>query len=139
MLSLYTSRIGKYNGLDAVDVTVKSGDKRFAPLWEDLMRFKNGEINWEEYQHIYKDRMRASYRKNRTAWEELLTRHEATLLCYCPLPEHCHRLILVEILKALGENGGTQVKYLGERPVAQKVDEQGSQPPSESLQETLKF
>ncbi|MFQ5779800.1 MAG: DUF488 domain-containing protein [Nitrospiria bacterium] len=138
MLTLYTSRIGKYKGPDAFDVTVKSGDKRFAPLWDDVMRFKNGEIKWEEYQHIYKDRMRASYKKNRPAWEELLTRHEVTLLCYCPSPEHCHRLILVEILKALGGNGGVQVKYLGERPVAPKVDER-SQPPLESFQETLKF
>lgn len=139
MLTLYTSRIGSYKGPDAINITVKSGDKRFAAFWEDVMRFKRGKISWNQYSHIYKDRMRASYKKNRSAWQELLKHQEVTLLCYCPSPERCHRILLVEILQTLGEKVGVEVKYFGERPVTAKLSEQISETASECLQETLNF
>lgn len=42
------------------------------------------------------------------SWSALLERESATLVCYCPTPNRCHRRLLAEILKKLG------ARYLGE-------------------------
>ena len=62
MLSLYTSRVGVYKKPDSLDITVKSGDIRFAPKWIDVLQLKSGRITWEQYTEIYKERMRESYK-----------------------------------------------------------------------------
>ena len=64
---LYTTQISvvKKLGLDRdsryLDITVKSGDKAFAPTWKMVMGSKQGKITDEEYTHQYTELMRKSY------------------------------------------------------------------------------
>lgn len=62
---------------------------------------------WERYVVGYFDEMRASFRAHRAAWDALLARSEATLVCYCTDPERCHRTLLArDILPRLGASYG---------------------------------
>jgi uncharacterized protein YeaO (DUF488 family) len=115
-MKIFTAQMSKYkNKADALDITVKSGDKNFAPSWEIVSGWKKGEISWEEYTRQYIEMMRASYRRDPEHWHALLRRNEITLLCYCPAGENCHRFILVELLQKLGKKLGIEVEYGGER------------------------
>jgi uncharacterized protein YeaO (DUF488 family) len=96
-----------YGGPDRLDITVKSGDKTFAPTWDMVMGLKRGVISEAQYRQQYLELMRASYRRHRKRWDVVLAMKECTLVCYCKSGEFCHRLILAEILVKLGaEYGG---------------------------------
>jgi uncharacterized protein YeaO (DUF488 family) len=122
-LHLYTAQISKYNGPDAFDITVKSGDRTFAPTWDLVQAWKSGKIDWETYAQRYRQLMLESYRQHPSAWYELLHRGIVTLLCYCRSGEHCHRYLLADFLRKLGEKEGVTVVIEGERPVAIKDEE----------------
>ena len=108
MLKVYTGTVrGKY--ANKLDITVKSGEPAFAPTWEMVMDFKNGYTTPQQYTEIYKNRMRSSYLVYREKWDELLSRDEVVLVCYCPKGQFCHRHILAKILVKLG------AQYLGEK------------------------
>jgi hypothetical protein len=57
---------------------------------------------WERYVPAYTAEMRESYRANRPAWDALLGRERAVLVCYCTDPARCHRALLAGILGKLG-------------------------------------
>ena len=57
MLKVYTAQYG-YRGKDRLDITVKSGDRTFAPTWDMVMDYKSGKITQEEYTEMYYDLMR---------------------------------------------------------------------------------
>jgi hypothetical protein len=61
------------------------------------------------YAEHYLTAMRASYKVHRPAWDALLGREEATLVCFCADPAQCHRGLLAGILVRCGAT------YLGER------------------------
>ena len=105
-MKVWTGRIGQHGGLD---ITVKSGNKAFAPTWDMVMGHKRGTVSDAEYVERYYALMRRSYREHRAAWDELLSQDEATLLCYCAKGKFCHRTLLAEILVKLGAT------YEGER------------------------
>ena len=117
----------RYNGPDRLDITVKSGGgigKAFAPTWQMVMEYKNGQKvkapNPETYRtmmkqlqdnytRMYEQMMRESLANNRMAWDWLLSQRNITLVCFCPAGEFCHRVILArDILKGA-------VDYKGER------------------------
>jgi glycine cleavage system aminomethyltransferase T len=117
-LRVYTARIG-YQGEDALDISRKSATvgQFMAPTWFLLEPFlkKRGAgglttEDWVEYTAGYLGEMRTSYRTHRDQWDALLARGTATLLCYCVLPNQCHRTLCAKlILIKLG------AIYLGER------------------------
>ena len=120
-MQVYTARI-TYDGSDRLDVTRKSGcglGKSFAPSWAILgpalkARRSGGESasTWALYTEQYLAELRVSFKQNRAAWVELLSRAEVTLCCYCNLHtvgKHCHRLLLADVLTKLGAT------YMGER------------------------
>lgn len=117
-LYLYTGRIGSYRGPDAYDITAKSGDKTFAPTWQLVLAWKQGEITWDQYHKQYRALMIDSYRQNTKAWDEMLRKGTLTLTCYCTTDEqrHCHRYLLAEFLTTLAEKAGITVVNKGERP-----------------------
>jgi len=119
-LHLYTAQIGKYNGQDAYDVTVKSGDINFAPTWDIVQAWKAGEISWDTYSKRYRELMLQSYKRNQRAWQELLEKGVLTLLCYCRADDHCHRYLLADFLIKVGEKVGVNVINEGERPLPVK-------------------
>lgn len=121
-LQVYTARVS-YGGPDRFDVTRRSGGvagEPFAPSWailKTLLEARNrwretkpsfvdrvieeGDL-WNDYVFAYRDEMRASYRRNRPAWDALLSRDEVTLCCYCTDPYKCHRTLLANMLGMLG-------------------------------------
>lgn len=107
MLKVYTSQY-RYSGKNRLDVTVKSGDKCFAPTWNLLMNYKKGNVDEEQYTDIYLNLMRKSYKKNRNRWNEILNQDEVVFVCFCPKDTFCHRYILADIFVKLG------AKYMGE-------------------------
>ncbi len=102
-MDIYTSRVG-VDDKDALDITVKSGDKVFAPTWDMVMGYKNGKIDEDEYRESYVSMMRDSYIENTYRWLELLDRNRVVLQCYCSIGSFCHRYILAELLEECGGN-----------------------------------
>lgn len=109
MLKVWTGRVGAHRGSDGLDITVKSGDKVFAPTWSMVMDYKACKITDAQYTDAYLAMMRQSYFECRGRWDELLAMDEVTLLCYCKAGLFCHRTLLAGILVKLGAT------YLGER------------------------
>jgi len=101
---LYTIQIpvAKRLGLDKdsryIDITVKSGDKAFAPTWKMVMGSKQDRITDEEYTNQYTELMRQSYKVNRERWNEVLNLDEVILACYCKADSFCHRYLLKDML-----------------------------------------
>jgi len=126
-LHIYTAQIGKYKGPDAYDVTVKSGDINFAPTWDIVQAWKAGEISWDTYSQRYRELMLNSYKRNKRAWHEILEKGVLTLLCYCRAGDHCHRYLLADFLRKLGEKKGITVINEGERssPIKEEVVDTG--------------
>ena len=123
-LAVYTARIGTRDP-DRFDVTRRSAGPEglpFAPSWDILRpaldaRRQAEQLRagghlagadaveaaaWATYEPLYREEMRASYRKVRPAWDALLARRRAVLCCYCVDPAHCHRRLLAAILVTLG-------------------------------------
>ncbi len=124
-LNVYTSRISSKDP-DRFDVTRKSGGPAgevFAPSWSILRpalaarkeaksmldagdqfeAFKVEEDAWADYVPAFLDEMRASYKLNRSAWDALVSRSRVVLVCYCVIPERCHRTLLARnVLSKLG-------------------------------------
>jgi uncharacterized protein YeaO (DUF488 family) len=108
MLKVYTSNM-RYQGKDKLDITVKSGDKAFAPTWDMVMGLKNDKITEQEYTDQYTYMMALSFKRNKAKWDKLLSLDSITLCCYCKPGTFCHRVLLAKILETLG------AKYIGER------------------------
>lgn len=67
------------------------------------------EEHWPIYSELYREEMRASYRRHRNIWDEVLAREVVTLACFCEDPLRCHRSLLASFLERLGG------QLLGER------------------------
>ena len=126
-LHIYTAQMGKYKGPDALDITVKSGDRIFAPTWELVQASKSWQIDWETYTQRYRQLMLESYRKHTEAWNDLLHKEVVTLVCYCRAGENCHRHLLADFLRKVGEKEGIKVIIEGERPLPIKEGSSGQE------------
>jgi len=116
-LTVYTSTVD-YDGPDKLDITAKSGGEvgaPFAPSWALVMEHRTNQISWRQYVELYAERMRASYRDNRDAWNKLLERDRVVLCCYCKPGSNCHRYLLTNILKIVCESRGINFEYGGEK------------------------
>ncbi len=98
-----------YRGRDRVDTTVKSSDGIFAPTWDIVMGVKKGKITEQQYTAAYYEMMRQSYTSNYAQWMDLLSRDEATIVCFCAYGQFCHRHLLKDMLVKCG------AIYMGER------------------------
>ena len=111
MLKIYTVQISVARKLNLtedpryLDITVKSGNRAFAPTWKMVMGYKEGRISEEEYTNQYYQLMRESYLKNRKRWDEILSLDEIILACYCQAGSFCHRYLLKDILTDYGQSG----------------------------------
>lgn len=97
-----------------IDITIKSGDERFAPSWEMLRDYKQGQLSVEEYKKLYKNKMRASWHGHKEFWLDFIKKEEVTIACYCASGEFCHRLCLRDLLQAVCESQGVEFEYMGE-------------------------
>jgi len=101
-----------YRGEDRIDVTVKSGTgigKYLAPSWEMVREFKRGRLSWEGYERMYLERLRDVWRFRRWVFRRLFLMGRVTFVCYCQSDERCHRRLLREVLKKIGEKYGIEV------------------------------
>lgn len=99
MLKIYTSRVFTYKGPDKLDITVKSGDKVFAPTWDMVMGHKRGKYTDEQYTKMYREMMGASYTRQPKHWKSMFAKDTTVVLCcYCRPGAFCHRHILKDIL-----------------------------------------
>jgi len=99
---------------ELLNVTVKSGDKVFAPTWDLVNMYKQGNMSEEEYYVEYSKIIAASQRLHKDRWLEVLNMGSVTLACYCPRDTFCHRVILAVKLIKFGQKHGVDVVYEGE-------------------------
>lgn len=122
MLWIYTIQISVAKRLELdrdpryLDITVKSGDKTFAPTWEMVMGVKRSRMTEEDYTQEYYAMMRESYRNNRQRWDEVLNMEEVILACYCWPDSFCHRYLLKDMLVKCG------AEYRGEVQNLENID-----------------
>jgi uncharacterized protein YeaO (DUF488 family) len=109
MLKVYTSNMD-YNGIDRLDITVKTGDLDFAPTWDMVIGHKNGTLSNTEYINRYLEILRTTSKTNRKKWLNIINREEVTFICYCKKGKFCHRKILAKVFDSFDN-----VKYMGER------------------------
>ena len=136
MLHVYTARLGRYRGPDALNITRGSGRDRglvFAPSRALLDRSKqlqrdgtalvqtaqddvqrlDGDwllaMAWGRYYAAYCQEMRRSRAAHPAVWSWILGLERIVLLCYCT-SAHCHRAILGRaILPSLGARFGGEI------------------------------
>ena len=104
-MKIYTAHIRDYKkaetlGITFVDITVKSGDKMFAPTWDFLMEYKN-DHDEEKYISKFIPLMRRSYSENKQHWLDFLSQEEVAIACYCGKGGFCHRYLLVDIFEKI--------------------------------------
>lgn len=104
-----TSNINHYQGENALDITVKSGDKTFAPTWDMVYYLKEDRLSWEQYEEMYHYRMKDSYKASKEKWKEILAMDEVVLVCYCKDDKYCHRRLLREYLVKCGAEDGGEI------------------------------
>ena len=109
----------KERGIEVVDITVRSGDRVFAPSWEMVRSVKNVEPKQMAaaeiaYREDYRKLMLASYRENQAEWLALLNKPKIALACYCPVGKFCHRHLLVDFLKAVARKHNIPIVLHGE-------------------------
>jgi|SRR5690606_14068686 len=108
-------RLAKAQGITFKDITVKSGDQRFAPYPEVLWGYKRGEVDEETYTHLYHEKLHKLLLESPAAYSELLRSTEPiALACYCPPGTFCHRHLLVKVLKKLASKNNLPFEYKGE-------------------------
>lgn len=113
-ISLSLSKPLVHKGYPVLDVTVKSGDKTFAPTWDLLMRYKNGVIDKDRYTAEFTTLMRESYRINPNRWHEVCRVDSLIIACYCRAGIFCHRHLLKDMFKLVCQRQSLPFEYLGE-------------------------
>ena len=108
MTNIYTVQISVANQLGLtqndsyLDITVRSGNKAFAPTWDIVMAHKAGRITDKQYILQYYQMMRHSYRASRKDWDTVLAMDEVILACYCHASKFCHRHVLAQMFVRCG-------------------------------------
>lgn len=116
-----TSQMAKWKKVDALglvrlDITVKTGDRRFAPTWDMVMGHKNGDPDYDDegYTILYRQLMEESYCRDPNYWEDLLHCDGICLVCFCKACNFCHRFVLIDILEEMCKARGIDFDYVGE-------------------------
>lgn len=97
-----------------VDITAKSGIKTFAPHWDDLMAYKRGEMDNEEYSRRYYEKVIPTLRTKPQDWEILSKNKTYALACYCRPGDFCHRHLFAMLSVTYLQTQGHVVEFKGE-------------------------
>lgn len=94
---IWTARIHQHRkvraaGIHFFDITVKSGDRDFAPTWDNLMEYKRGNMDMEEYTLRYLGKIQ---NLSESVWEKIKEHKRVAYACYCAPGQFCHRHIFV--------------------------------------------
>ena len=117
-MKLYTVQMSSWRkasniGVPFLDITVKSGDKQFAPEWGFLMEYKNNQDE-KAYTEKFIPLMRNNFNNNRQYWLDLLSKDSLAIGCYCSKGKFCHRILLVDIFQKICEYYQIEFEYIGE-------------------------
>lgn len=117
-MRLYTACVyGKYiverTDVPYLDITVKSGDRVFAPTWDILMSYKSSKDEGV-YTKAFLELMRESYVVNKERWLEVLNSDSIAIACYCHRGTFCHRYLLVEVFEKIANHLKIEFEYKGE-------------------------
>lgn len=117
-MELYTCQMSKHReaakrGIPFLDVTVKSGNRQFAPTWDFLMKFKKDQ-NEEAHIESFIPLMRENFKENKHYWIDILKQDELVIACYCRKDKFCHRLLLVDIFEKICNHYNIDFEYKGE-------------------------
>lgn len=120
-MKLWTARICNADaavrmGVPVVNITVKSGEKAFAPTWDMVGKVKdiNHPYDADCYTEDYIDLMECSMLENAEQWDDLLAMDEVAIACYCHEKVFCHRHLLKDILFKEAMDRGIDFNYMGE-------------------------
>jgi uncharacterized protein YeaO (DUF488 family) len=116
---IFTVQMGLYRyardmNIPLVDITAKSGIKEFAPDWDFLLAYKNGEISVTEYTRRYHAKVIGNLEQDKTLWECFLHQPTIALACYCKAGDFCHRYLFTNLLTHYLQQNGKIVIYQGE-------------------------
>lgn len=117
-MKIYTSQMSGWRkaeklGIPFKDVTVKSGDKQFAPTWDFLMEHKK-DYDEDKYLSKFMPLMRKNYSQNKEYWLDFLSQESVIIACYCRSGEFCHRHTLVDIFERICNHEGILFERGGE-------------------------
>jgi len=117
-MKLYTCQMSKWRealkrDIPFKDVTVKSGDKEFAPTWDFLMKYKQ-DLDEDYYTERFITLMRSNYKNNKQYWIEMLSQKELCVACYCSKDKFCHRTLLIDIFEKICHYHKIPFSYEGE-------------------------
>jgi len=107
-------RVAKQRDIFFLDTTAKSGMAAFAPDFSDVMRYKRGEMDEEEYTRIYIERMEQSKIRYPLRWESLVKRPRIAFACYCKPGQFCHRHLFLDIVEKHFAPLGYEITRMGE-------------------------
>jgi len=119
-LRIFTGQISKpYSDMVFVlDITVKSGDKTFAPTWGMVIGYKQKSLSSADYTSRYEQMMAKSRHDNHDRWHEVIDRGAASgglmLVCYCPKGQFCHRHLLKGYVADMAQELGYEVEIVPE-------------------------
>ena len=113
---IWTARIHQHRkvraaGIHFYDITAKSGDRDFAPTWENLMEYKRGEMDMEEYGLRYLGKLD---QLPDSAWEKIKEHKRVAFACYCAAGEFCHRHIFSNQVASRLAKQGFLIERMGE-------------------------
>lgn len=108
----YMSNIGHSKGLK-VSIARNTFDKDLpyldyiklglAPSNSTRIKYKSGEIDWEEFRQEYLKKLESKPGMNALVWLiKTLEKIDVTVLCYCTPGKKCHRYILKEVIEKYG-------------------------------------
>ncbi len=123
-----------YQAIDRIDVSKMGNDSLiekklphpgsiFAPSWRYLgeaLRARKGQgmspEMWENYKLAYLKDLRGRFKKDQELYKLFFAIPEATITCFCRLPDQCHRTILATYLLPLTAKAmGVPFEFGGER------------------------
>lgn len=111
---LYTTNINNTDARGYKNITLKSGDKYYAPTSALLWSFKYGNITLEQFKESFIRLMNNRIKDDSSNIDRLCKKDVVTLACYCDNGMFCHRLLLVDIIKEYCIKGGIDFEYYGE-------------------------
>lgn len=119
-MKLYTVAMSQWRKAKAqdialYDITVKSGNKLYAPADAVLWAYKRGEVSDEEYTRLYREKLAQGFVERPDDFEAFL--HQSgplAVACYCRAGTFCHRHLFITFMQTVAEDNEIPFEYLGE-------------------------
>lgn len=109
-------RVLKNTGIEIIDITLKSGDRRFAPDSQLFNDYRYNGLSDQDYKDRFTNLMRQRYRQDPYLFDELLGRDKIALACFCGGDKPCHRYLVEDMMSKVAKSRNINYEYKGEFP-----------------------